>query len=210
MSESITVIGIDPGSRNMGWGVVREVSGVLRLVDCGVIRPPLKGEFAERLGFIFRELHNVVGPSEAGRSLGGTGIYSQERRQRRLSSDRPGGQPLRRWPRMIFPFGITSPRSSKRRLSASAERIRLRSVLWWDVYSASNRTGRWIRETRWPRLSAILLSAVSNGWRVWADPCPVFLSIIELPLEACLYGSYPPHWMRHTARIGGSPCVTVA
>ncbi len=60
MSESITVIGIDPGSRNMGWGVVREVSGVLRLVDCGVIRPPLKGEFAERLGFIFRELHNVV------------------------------------------------------------------------------------------------------------------------------------------------------
>ena len=46
MSQSITIIGIDPGSRNTGWGVVREVSGVLQLVDCGVIRPPLDGEFA--------------------------------------------------------------------------------------------------------------------------------------------------------------------
>ena len=60
MSESITVIGIDPGSRNTGWGVVRETSGVLSLVDCGVIRPPLQGAFSERLGFIFRELSNVL------------------------------------------------------------------------------------------------------------------------------------------------------
>ena len=36
MSQSVTIIGIDPGSRNTGWGVVREVSGVLQLVDCGV------------------------------------------------------------------------------------------------------------------------------------------------------------------------------
>lgn len=35
---TITVIGIDPGSRRTGWGVVRETSGVLSLVDCGVIR----------------------------------------------------------------------------------------------------------------------------------------------------------------------------
>ena len=56
MSQSITIIGIDPGSRNTGWGVVREVSGVLQLVDCGVIRPPLDGEFASRLGVIFKEI----------------------------------------------------------------------------------------------------------------------------------------------------------
>ena len=31
MSQSVTIIGIDPGSRNTGWGVVREVSGVLIL-----------------------------------------------------------------------------------------------------------------------------------------------------------------------------------
>ena len=61
MSQSVTIIGIDPGSRNTGWGVVREVSGVLQLVDCGVIRPPLDGEFASRLGVIFKEMHRVLG-----------------------------------------------------------------------------------------------------------------------------------------------------
>lgn len=60
MSQSVTVIGIDPGSRNTGWGVVRESSGVLQLVDCGVIRPPLAGEFAARLGVIFKELYGVL------------------------------------------------------------------------------------------------------------------------------------------------------
>lgn len=64
----ITVIGIDPGSRNTGWGVVREVSGVLHLVDCGVIRPNVKDEFAGRLAVIFHELRDVVArlsPAEA-------------------------------------------------------------------------------------------------------------------------------------------------
>ena len=63
MSQSVTIIGIDTG-----WGVVREVSGVLQLVDCGVIRPPLDGEFASRLGVIFKEMHRVLGrlkPDEA-------------------------------------------------------------------------------------------------------------------------------------------------
>ena len=64
----ITVIGIDPGSRNTGWGVVREVSGVLTLVGCGVIRPNVKDEFAERLAVIFHELRAIVeqhAPAEA-------------------------------------------------------------------------------------------------------------------------------------------------
>ena len=68
MSQSVTIIGIDPGSRNTGWGVVREVSGVRQLVDSGVIRPPLDGEFASRLGVIFKEMHRVLGrlkPDEA-------------------------------------------------------------------------------------------------------------------------------------------------
>ena len=68
MSQPITVIGIDTGTRNTGWGVVREASGVLQLGDCGVIRPSLTGEFASRLGFIFKELHQVLArlrPDEA-------------------------------------------------------------------------------------------------------------------------------------------------
>lgn len=66
-AAAVTVMGIDPGSHCTGWGVVREVSGVLALVDCGAIRP--KGDdFAARLGHLFRELHALLGrhaPDEA-------------------------------------------------------------------------------------------------------------------------------------------------
>ncbi len=64
----ITVIGIDPGSRATGWGVVREVSGVLRYVDCGVIRPSAEDDFAGRLAEIYNSLHAVIArlqPQEA-------------------------------------------------------------------------------------------------------------------------------------------------
>lgn len=54
-----TIIGIDPGSQKMGWGVIEEKSGVLRLVDCGIIRPKTK-EFSERLGEIFMDLQSVL------------------------------------------------------------------------------------------------------------------------------------------------------
>jgi crossover junction endodeoxyribonuclease RuvC len=53
------IIGIDPGSVRMGWGVVREKSGVLELIDCGIIKPGVK-EFSERLGVIFKELQKVL------------------------------------------------------------------------------------------------------------------------------------------------------
>ncbi len=57
------IIGIDPGSSLTGWGVIEETSGVLSLVDCGVIRAKSKdvGDvFAARLAFIFRELHAII------------------------------------------------------------------------------------------------------------------------------------------------------
>lgn len=69
------VIGIDPGSRRTGWGVVREESGVLELVDCGVIRAEAcavqggaSSEFARRLALIFSSLADILkkyNPEEA-------------------------------------------------------------------------------------------------------------------------------------------------
>ncbi|MEG6502810.1 crossover junction endodeoxyribonuclease RuvC, partial [Desulfovibrio sp. 1214_IL3152] len=50
----VTVMGIDPGSQRTGWGVVREVSGVLHLVDCGVVRTSSAGKaFSDRLACIY-------------------------------------------------------------------------------------------------------------------------------------------------------------
>lgn len=78
---SVTVIGIDPGSQVTGWGIVRETSGVLHLVDCGAVRTTSlrareasgtgKGEpaeFSARLAHIYRELAQIVArysPDEA-------------------------------------------------------------------------------------------------------------------------------------------------
>lgn len=62
-----TIIGIDPGSQKMGWGVIEEKSGVLRLVACGIIRPKSR-DFSDRLGEIFMELSAVLrryAPAEA-------------------------------------------------------------------------------------------------------------------------------------------------
>ena len=63
----LTVLGIDPGSQCLGWGLVRESSGVLSLVACGTVRP--KGEgFSDRLGSLFIGLAAVVAehkPDEA-------------------------------------------------------------------------------------------------------------------------------------------------
>ncbi|MDL2307529.1 crossover junction endodeoxyribonuclease RuvC [Desulfovibrio sp. OttesenSCG-928-C06] len=53
------VIGIDPGSVKMGWGVVRERSGVLELVACGIIKPK-NSDFSTRLGEIFKQLQAVL------------------------------------------------------------------------------------------------------------------------------------------------------
>ena len=64
---SLTVIGIDPGSACTGWGVVREESGVLRLVDCGAVRVK-DADFSARLAAIYHELVTIVGrcaPQEA-------------------------------------------------------------------------------------------------------------------------------------------------
>ena len=63
----LTVLGIDPGSVCLGWGIVQEKSGVVTLVACGAVRPKGK-DFSERLGSLFEELHAIIGehmPAEA-------------------------------------------------------------------------------------------------------------------------------------------------
>lgn len=66
---SITILGIDPGSQRTGWGIVREVSGVVQLVECGIIRTQSAGkEFSARLARIYHELNAVLvrhAPEEA-------------------------------------------------------------------------------------------------------------------------------------------------
>lgn len=58
------IIGIDPGSLRTGWGIIREQSGVLCLVDCGIIRTENQGSsgnFSERLALIYTSLCSILG-----------------------------------------------------------------------------------------------------------------------------------------------------
>lgn len=56
------VLGVDPGTSATGYGVVdRGAAGTLRLVECGVIRPPAGAPLAVRLQDIFEELTALIG-----------------------------------------------------------------------------------------------------------------------------------------------------
>lgn len=54
------VLGIDPGTRHMGWGVVSTEGLRVRHVAHGVINPPVDQPLAERLVVIDRELSKVL------------------------------------------------------------------------------------------------------------------------------------------------------
>jgi crossover junction endodeoxyribonuclease RuvC len=54
------ILGIDPGTGILGFGVIDVVSGKLQLVDGGVIRTPVKEDDAVRLLTIYNELTEII------------------------------------------------------------------------------------------------------------------------------------------------------
>lgn len=54
------ILGIDPGSRIMGYGVVDVEKGKLRFVACGTVRTTLEYSIAHRLNEIFDGVNEVI------------------------------------------------------------------------------------------------------------------------------------------------------
>jgi len=54
------IIGIDPGTGILGFGVIDVIKGKLSLVDVGVIRTPVKEDDAVRLMTIYEELTEII------------------------------------------------------------------------------------------------------------------------------------------------------
>jgi crossover junction endodeoxyribonuclease RuvC len=54
------IIGIDPGTGILGFGVIDYTKKQLQLVDAGVIRTPVKEDDAIRLETIFNELTDII------------------------------------------------------------------------------------------------------------------------------------------------------
>lgn len=58
------ILGIDPGTGILGFGVIEAAEGKVKLVDGGVIRTPAKQEDAIRLQTIFEEVSGIIAASK--------------------------------------------------------------------------------------------------------------------------------------------------
>jgi crossover junction endodeoxyribonuclease RuvC len=64
----VRIIGIDPGLRRCGWGIVESEGNRLRFVACGTLTPRVDMSLAERLARLHEGLREVIGlyrPDEA-------------------------------------------------------------------------------------------------------------------------------------------------
>jgi len=56
----VRILGLDPGSRVCGYGVVEDLGSELRYVECGLLTAPEEDPAIERLGEIARGLREVI------------------------------------------------------------------------------------------------------------------------------------------------------
>ncbi len=63
----MVVLGIDPGSRITGYGVIRHSGGGFAALASGVIRLHPRSTHAERIGQIYRELDGIIADFRPGR-----------------------------------------------------------------------------------------------------------------------------------------------
>lgn len=54
------IIGIDPGTGILGFGVIEAAQGRANIIDAGVIRTPVKEDDAVRLEIIYDELTDII------------------------------------------------------------------------------------------------------------------------------------------------------
>jgi len=54
------VLGIDPGTVTVGYGVIESRDGEISLVDCGVLTAPARSPTAERLASLYSGLSEII------------------------------------------------------------------------------------------------------------------------------------------------------
>lgn len=68
MTRAVRIIGIDPGLRRCGWGIIEALDNRLSFVAGGTLTPPIDGSLAERLAALAAGLNGVLdlhAPDEA-------------------------------------------------------------------------------------------------------------------------------------------------
>ena len=68
MNSATRIIGIDPGLRRCGWGIIESQGNRLTFIAAGTVTPPVTGDLAQRLAILFAGLGEVFdrfAPAEA-------------------------------------------------------------------------------------------------------------------------------------------------
>jgi crossover junction endodeoxyribonuclease RuvC len=60
MSDATRIIGIDPGLRRCGWGIIESEGSRLRFIAAGTVTPPVSGGLAERLSALMAGLIEIL------------------------------------------------------------------------------------------------------------------------------------------------------
>lgn len=60
MQEKTICLGIDPGTRITGYGVVELLSSSYKVLDYGTIKPPPKDDLSKRYFVIFKEIEEII------------------------------------------------------------------------------------------------------------------------------------------------------
>ncbi len=83
MQSTICIIGIDPGLRRTGWGIIETLGNSLRFVASGTVTSDGDMDLASRLCQLHDGLAEVVHVLPAGRSGRRADLRQQGRRRRR-------------------------------------------------------------------------------------------------------------------------------
>jgi crossover junction endodeoxyribonuclease RuvC len=57
------ILGIDPGTIVMGYGIIETGDGEPEFIECGVIKPPARSSIGERLSFLYMNLMEIIAAS---------------------------------------------------------------------------------------------------------------------------------------------------
>jgi crossover junction endodeoxyribonuclease RuvC len=60
MASMVRIIGIDPGLRRCGWGVIESEGNRLRFIACGTLTPAVELSLAERLADLHRGIRALI------------------------------------------------------------------------------------------------------------------------------------------------------
>jgi crossover junction endodeoxyribonuclease RuvC len=60
MADGVRIIGIDPGLRRCGWGVIETHGNRLKFIACGTLTPPVGDAMASRLATLFAGLTELL------------------------------------------------------------------------------------------------------------------------------------------------------